>query len=175
MAEKMKEERPKTQAEKDYNEHYSSASNYYGGPSRPDPNAVSDRKYDDQEPPVPVRPDEQDASYDKQRYTDEELSRLNDETHGNDEWFASGAGVQNEPFERRWTGARSSTSTASQRPASGMLRSSHASDRRVFTRRDIGHDPFIERFGADERRTQISDRRSNAASKSRKGPSAHPR
>lgn len=176
MADKTGEERPKTQAEQDYEESYTSAENYYGGPSRSGNEGVAERTYEEQAPATPGTPADPDASYDKHHYSDEELSKLGDDTHGNDEWFASGAGVSREPFERRWTGARSSGSAASQRPASGILRAgSAASDRRIILRRDLRQDPFIERLAIDERRTSSPDRRSADPSRTRKKLPAHPR
>lgn len=171
MAEKTNDERPKTQAEQDYDERYSSARNYYGDSGEAGSKQNADRTYGEQGPDGPPDQAEPEASYDRHRYSDEELSRLSDDVHGNDEWFASGAGVAIEPFERSWSGAGSTSSPT--RPASGILRSSPSGDRRVITRRDIGHDPFIERLGVDERRIQSSDRRSGSPAKTRKDRPAH--
>ncbi len=156
------EDRPKTQAESDYEEDYLPAPKYYGDDSA-GPTDRTDPKYDDSAPAGPATPPEADASYDRRRYSEEELSKLSGGVHGNDEWFASGAGVANEPFERSWTGLRRPSGSTTQRPSTGILRVSAAQDRRSITRRDLGHDPFVERVGADERRSMQQDRRSGSA------------
>lgn len=174
MADKTGEERPKTQAEQDYDENYTSAENYYGAPSKSAPEGVAERTYDEKPPSTPATPADPAASYDKHRYSDEELSKLSADTHGNDEWFASGAGLSREPFERSWNGARFSSPATPQRSSGGIIRvGSAAADRRIMIRRDLRQDPFIERVATDERRSPLFDRRSGDPTPAGKKRPAH--
>ena len=83
---------------------------------------------------------------------------------GNDEWFARGAGVDDQPFERTWRGGRRPDDEKSRtRLSVGSPSQTPVLERRTTSRRDIAHDPFVKRI-SEERRAPGGDRRS------RRGP-----
>ena len=82
---------------------------------------------------------------------------------GNDEWFARGAGVDNEPFERTWRGGRTDDERSGAKLSVGSDSQAAVLERRTMSRRDIANDPFVKMI-AEDRRVAGGDRRS------RKGP-----
>lgn len=159
--EERPEELPKTPAERDYDEDYSSATHYYGEPTSLDQAHDETPRYDEREHgEAPEEPAESERSYERRRLTDDELLKLDSRQRGNNDWFAPGAGVNDEPFDRTWQGA-----------------GHREAERRILIRRDIAHDPFV-RLVNEERRINGADRRSarnsgGTAAERRKAPARY--